>query len=106
MIKRHGTQRSPMVLAPGTSFREDSISVDGRWEGDGSGSNVFNDSGGNGSDGKRQMKLRLLASCSRMLCGLVNRQRTAQTLGPWVWGTPVVVDRTLDLIIVIKGPPY
>ena len=63
-------------------------------------------SGGNGSDGKRQMKLRLLASCSRMLCGLVNRQRTAQTLGPWVWGTPVVVDRTLDLIIVIKGPPY
>lgn len=52
MIKRHGTQRSPMVLAPGTSFREDSISVDGRWEGDGSGSNVFNDSGGNGSDGE------------------------------------------------------
>ena len=33
------------------------------------------------------MKLRVLASCSRVLCGLVlNRQQTAQTLGPREWG--------------------
>ena len=52
MIRSHGTQRSPMVLAPGASFRDDSFSMNGGWEGDGSGNNVFNDSGDNRSDGE------------------------------------------------------
>ena len=45
-------QRSPTFLAPGTGFVEDSFSTDGN-EGDGT--------GGNASDGEREMKLHLLA---------------------------------------------
>ena len=45
-------QRSPTFLAPGTGFMEDSFST-GWGEGDGS--------GGNASDGERQMKLCSLA---------------------------------------------
>ena len=48
-------QWSPTFLAPGTSFVEDSFSMDGS-RGDGPGSNV--------SDGERQMELRSLAGHS------------------------------------------
>ena len=75
-------QQSPTFFGPGIGFMEDEFSTGGGGGGGGGGG-----SGGNGSDGKWQMKLRVLASCSRVLCGLVlNRQRTAQTLGPREWG--------------------
>ena len=51
--------RSPTFLAAGTGFVQDNFSTDGgEWGGIGSGS------GGNASDGERQMKLRSLARCS------------------------------------------
>ena len=49
-------QRSPTFLAPETGFVEDNFSMDG-------GGVVADGSGGNASDGERQMKLRLLAHC-------------------------------------------
>ena len=47
-------QRSPTFLAPGTGFVEDNFFVD-------RGEAGVDGSGGNGSDGERQMKLRSLA---------------------------------------------
>ena len=54
-------QQSPAFLAPSTGFMEDSFSMD-QGRGDGS--------GGNASDGERQMKLRLLARHHLLLCSM------------------------------------
>ena len=56
----HVMQRSPTFLATGTGFVEDNFSM--AWgDGRGGGQGLGDDSGGNASDGERQMKLRLLA---------------------------------------------
>ena len=66
---------SPTFLSPGTGFVEDNFSTDGVV-------GVGDGSGGNGSDGEQQMKLRWLATSHLLLCGPVpNRPWTATC--PW-----------------------
>ena len=71
-------QRSPTFLAPGTGFVEDNFSMVGMAGGNGS--------GGNASDGQRQMKLRSLAAHLLLCVPVPNRPRTGTSLRPGGWG--------------------
>ena len=85
-------QQSPTFLAPGIGFVEDNFSMD--WEGVGDGS------GGDVSNGERQMKLRSLACRSLPLRGPVpNRSRTATWSVAWGLGTREINDDQLGELL-------
>ena len=69
----------PTFLAPGTSFEEDSFSMDRGWgAGDGS--------GGNASDGEQQIKLCWLAHHPLLCDSVLNRPQTTTAPRPRAWG--------------------